>query len=117
MEFIETSLFARDLPAYLADDEFRELQAFLTERPWAGVVIEGTGGVRKIRWRQASRSKGKRGGARVIYFFLASDHQILLMAVFDKNTKDDLSPRDKKALRTFLETELEARAERKKGSK
>jgi hypothetical protein len=48
--FIETSLFARILPAYLDDDEYSELQQFLMQKPEAGELVPGSGGVRKVRW-------------------------------------------------------------------
>jgi len=64
MEFLETSFFTRDLPDYLTGEEYRNLQEFLTVNPHGGDVIGGTGGLRKIRWSQESRQKGKRGGAR-----------------------------------------------------
>jgi len=49
----------------------------------------------------------------VIYFFLASDHQILMLAIYDKDTKYDLSPRDRKAYKAFIESEIRARSIRK----
>ena len=65
--FIETKLFTRVVQEYLTDDEYSELQWFLDGAPESGPVIQGTGGVRKLRWRAAGR--GKRGGYRVIYYF------------------------------------------------
>ena len=64
MEFIETPYFSELLPNYLSDDEYRSLQVLLIERPERGVIIQGTGGVRKIRFKM--RNKGKRGGVRII---------------------------------------------------
>ena len=63
--FIESTIFERVRDAYLDDDEYAELQQFMMERPEAGNVIPGSGGVRKLRWKQ--KGMGKRGGLRVIY--------------------------------------------------
>jgi hypothetical protein len=67
MEFIEAPLFTKMLPDYLGDDEYRELQLYLTVQPEAGELMPGTGGLRKLRWADQRRGKGKRGGLRVIY--------------------------------------------------
>jgi len=50
----------------LSDDEYKELQEHLIERPDVGTVIEGTGGLRKVRW--AAKGGGKSGGVRIIYY-------------------------------------------------
>lgn len=63
--FIESTIFERVRDAYLDDDEYAELQQFMMERPEAGNVIPGSGGVRKLRWKR--KGMGKRGGLRVIY--------------------------------------------------
>lgn len=65
--FLETPLFTRLLGDYLTDESYRELQRALMENPEMGDVMPGTGGFRKVRWEDARRSKGKRGGLRVIY--------------------------------------------------
>lgn len=64
--FIESSVFERYLPHYLSDDEFAHLQMTLRDNPTAGVVIPGSGGIRKLRWRRPGM--GKRGGVRIIYY-------------------------------------------------
>ncbi len=67
MEFIETSIFTKLIYTYLSDDEYVALQSHLLKYPEAGQVIPGSGGVRKLRW--AISGRGKRGGARVIYYY------------------------------------------------
>ena len=67
MIFIEASSFTKLLPNYLSDDEYRALQAYLMQKPDAGDLIKGSGGVRKVRW--ASEGMGKSGGVRVIYYW------------------------------------------------
>ena len=68
MEFIEAPAFTRHLSKYLDDDEYRTLQAELAANPELGDLMPGTGGFRKMRWADARRSKGRRGGLRIIYY-------------------------------------------------
>ena len=75
--------------------------------------MPGTGGFRKMRWADAGRGKGRRGGLRIIYYYFKSDHQIWLMTVFDKDEASDLSPKEKKARKTAIEGALAARAARR----
>jgi len=100
MVFIETASFTKYLNAYLNDNEYRELQKFLVEQPEAGVLIQGTGGLRKLRW--SVDNKGKRGGVRVYYWQISKD-QIYLFTLYAKNEMTDLSSEDKKALKKMLE--------------
>jgi len=67
--FVGLPAFARYRDDYLDDDRFRLLQMELMSNPEAGDLIEGSGGLRKLRFRDARRGKGKRGGLRVIYYF------------------------------------------------
>lgn len=69
ISFVETKLFTRLVQEYLSDDEYAKLQQALLSDAEAGVVIPGSGGVRKLRWGVAGR--GKHGGIRVIYFLRA----------------------------------------------
>ena len=64
--FLETPLFTRLLGDYLTDKRYRRLQLALMEKPEMGDVMSGTGGFGKVRWEDARRGKGKRGGLRVI---------------------------------------------------
>jgi len=110
MEFIEAPAFTRYVHDYLHDDQYRELQFKLAANPDLGDVMPGAGGFRKIRWADARRGKGRRGGLRVIYYHFASDHQIWLMTLYDKSEASDLTAKEKKVLRASIENELEARA-------
>lgn len=101
MVFIETLLFTKLLPDYLIDDEYKALQSFLIETPDAGDLIQGTGGLRKLRW--ALDKKGKRGGLRIIYYWQVSKDQIYLFTLYAKNEISDLSAKEKKALKLMLE--------------
>ena len=109
MEFVEAPAFTRNLPQYMKDDQYTEMQARLATHPELGDLIPGTGGFRKMRWSDARRGKGTRGGLRVIYYHFASDRQIWLMTIYDKAEATDLTPKEKKALKAAIESELKAR--------
>ena len=112
MEFIEAPAFARHLSNYLIDDDYRELQARLGANPELGDLMPGSGGFRKLRWADARRGKGRRGGLRIIYYHFKSDRQIWLMTLYDKNEASELTAKEKKALKASIENEVAARAAR-----
>ena len=95
--FIESSTFERVLPAYLDDDEYSELQAFLAVSPEAGRLVRGSGGVRKVRWSRAG--SGKSGGLRVIYFARTHKGQIWLLTLYSKAAADSIPGHVLKALK------------------
>ena len=107
--FVELPLFERIRKDYLDDDAYSDLQQELMSNPVAGDVIEGTGGLRKLRQPDPRRGKGKRGGLRVIYYWWLGEDQFLLFTVFDKDEADDLTPDVKKILKQRLKHELELR--------
>jgi hypothetical protein len=107
--FVELPPFERYREGYLDDQAFEKLQQAMMRNPEAGEVIEGTGGLRKMRFADRRRGKGKRGGLRVIYYWWTPGMQFWLYTLYDKDEADDLSPKQRKALRTMLKTELEAR--------
>ncbi len=88
MVFIETSVFTRLINDYLIDDEYAGLQSFLLQRPDAGAIIRGTGGVRKLRWRVSG--KGKSGGIRIIYYWYVSEDEIWLLTIYVKSERDTI---------------------------
>ena len=114
MEFVEAPPFTRHLSQYLDEDSYRELQARLAADPELGDLIPGTGGFRKMRWADARRGKGRRGGLRIIYFYFPSDHQIWLMTLYSKDEAADLTAQQKKALKSSIEMELAARAAKRR---
>jgi hypothetical protein len=101
MILIETPVFTTQVKELLPDEDYRRLQWHLARYPYAGDVIRGTGGLRKIRW--TAGGKGKSGGVRVIYFHVLSLSQIRLLLIYRKGLKDDLSPAEKKVLRAINE--------------
>jgi hypothetical protein len=88
MLFIESPLFTRLVHDYLSDDEYSGLQALLMEHPESGVIIPGSGGVRKLRWSVAGR--GKRGGIRVIYYWKCADDEIWMLTLYAKNERSTI---------------------------
>ena len=110
MEFIEAPPFTRHLSEYLSEDAYRELQACLSANPETGDLMPGTGGFRKLRWADARRGKGRRGGLRIIYYHFPSDHQIWLITLYGKDEASDLTGPQKKSLKVAIEMELAARA-------
>lgn len=101
MIFIETPVFTKRLRELLSDDSYAWFQRQLAERPDMGDVIEGTGGIRKVR--VATSGHGKRGGSRVIYYHFTSASQIALLLIYPKNEKDDLSADERKVLKQIVE--------------
>ena len=100
---IETPIFTRRIQDLLADDEYRALQAYLVNKPEAGKVIPGSGGLRKLRW--SAGGQGKRGGIRVIYYWHVLRETILFLFVYFKNEQDDLTPEQLKQLKKVIEGE------------
>lgn len=107
--FVELPAFERYRQEYLSDEAYRGLQNEMLKAPDTGDVITGTGGLRKIRHGDAQRGKGKRGGLRVVYFWWESQRQFWLFTLYDKSEMDDLSPKDRAALKAMLKQELEFR--------
>lgn len=95
--FVESPVFTRLLEDQLSDEEYALFQRFLIASPEAGDVIPGTDGLRKVRW--AAGGKGKRGGVRVIYYYVDRERQIRLLLIYRKGIKDDLSAQEKALLR------------------
>jgi hypothetical protein len=106
LEFRETDLFTTQITRLLSDQEYSELQGVLVVQPDAGDLVEDTGGLRKVRWSQRKRGKGKRGGIRVIYYWRVSDSLIYMLFAYSKDEQDDLSARQKKALAALVKQEF-----------
>ena len=107
--FVELPPFDRHREEYLSDAAFRELQVLLMANPEAGAAIQGTGGLRKLRFVDVRRGKGKRGGLRVIFYWWKDGMQYWLFTLYDKDEVSDLTPRQRESLRTMIKAELEAR--------
>jgi hypothetical protein len=106
LEFRETGLFTRRIAALLGDDEYAQLQGVLILQPDAGDLIKDTGGLRKFRWSQQRRSKGKRSGIRVIYYWYTAGDLIYMLLAYSKDERDDLSATQKRELVRLVKEEF-----------
>jgi hypothetical protein len=95
----ETPLFIRQAAAVWSEEEREAFISFIARTPTAGDVIPETGGVRKVRWGRAGT--GKRGGARVIYFYHDAGRPLYLLMVYAKARREDLTPDEKRTVRAF----------------
>ena len=98
----ETHAFARSAARIWNEDELAELVDYVAHNPEAGDIIQGTGGVRKLRWSRPG--SGKRGGARVIYFYYRPDCPLYLLLAYAKAQASDLTPDEKKAVAALAAT-------------
>lgn len=99
-EFIETREFQKRWKELgLTQEDLHKLQLYLLSESTTAPIMQGTGGVRKIRW---SRNKGKSGGVRVLYIEFLTNEQIYLITVFGKNEKVNLSDAEKHAIKVFV---------------
>lgn len=80
------------------------------EQPDAGDVIQGTGGLRKLRFGDGRRGKGKRGGLRIIYFHWQAGAQFWLLTLYDKGEVVDLTQAQRKMLRDMVKREIGLRS-------
>ena len=101
MIFLETSLFTEQVTAAMSDETYQGLQTFLLENPAAGDLLQHSGGLRKIRW--AGSGRGKRGGSRIIYYWNLGD-KILMIYIYQKNERENLSQEQLRIMRTIVET-------------
>lgn len=100
MIFVELTPFAAFRERYLSDDEFAALERLLVMMPDAGVLLPASGGLRKVRWSVEGR--GKRGGARVIYYWHGPANCIYLLYGYTKSHREDLTNKQLKQLRNLL---------------
>ncbi len=107
MIFVESTIFTKNVSKYLDQEEYRIFQNYLLENANLGDVIQGTGGLRKIRW--SAKHKGKRGGVRVIYYREVTAERIYLLTIYAKNEIKDLSSSEKKVLRKLIEGEYDGK--------
>lgn len=99
--FIEVPMFTKKWKELgLSDEILRELQNILLENPKSGDVIQGTGGLRKIRI--PLDNAGKRGGGRALYVDVELKETIYFINVYTKNEKEDLTEDEKKAFKAVI---------------
>lgn len=102
---VETPEFSSVIRKLLTEEEREALVDYMAHNPLVGDLVPGTGGVRKLRWRLQGR--GKRGGARVIYFYSGDDIPLFVLTAFAKNQRQDLSQRDRNQLRGLTKILIE----------
>ena len=100
MTVVETPFFLRKAAGLLAEEERLLLIAFVGANPETGDVIPESGGVRKVRW--AARSRGKRGGFRVVYYFHSEAFPVFLLIVYSKSQKANLTKAERNELKTLV---------------
>jgi hypothetical protein len=104
MRFVETPIFTEQITAAIDDLSYRRLQVALLLRPEQGALIQGSGGLRKLRW--AGSGRGKRGGVRVIYFWHPEEEIFYMLYVYPKNEQSDLTPAQIRILRRLVEEQF-----------
>jgi hypothetical protein len=103
--FLETPVFTRRIRELVDDEDYRQLQVRLLLDPEAGDLIAGSGGLRKVR--MAVHGRGKRGGARVIYYWIRPGSQVYMLLAYAKNERDELSEEQLRTLRSLVRQELD----------
>ena len=100
MIIVETAVFTKLICELMSDDDYRELQLALVNRPNIGDLIIGSGGLRKVRWTLARR--GKRGGIRVIYYWAGKDEQIRMLYAYPKGNRENLTKEQLNQLKNIV---------------
>ena len=93
---MELPEYQRKAASLLGDNEKTDIINLLAKNPMAGVVIQGTGGVRKLRWGRSG--KGKSSGVRVIYYYLNASMPLFLLTIFSKGEKANLNKGERNTL-------------------
>lgn len=104
MVFVELPTFVRGAAELFSDEDIAELQNTLLENPAAGDLIPGGRGLRKLR--VPLPGKGKRGGARVIYYHWVSKEQCYLIYAYAKNVTTNLTPDQLRRLAEVMQAEI-----------
>ena len=97
---VETPSYLSSVKNFWDDETQDEFKNYIAENFLSGDIIPNTGGLRKIRWQSSGR--GKRGGARVIYYFYSENFPIYLLFAYQKNEKTDLTEYEKSLLRDYV---------------
>jgi len=104
VEIIETTIYTKYISKLLTDSEYKELQDYLVKYPKSGNIIKNSGGLRKLRWK--TKTKGKRGGIRNIYYYYENKNTLYMIYVYEKVKKDDLSKEELTILKSLLQEGL-----------
>ena len=101
MRFVEMTGFTRAMQKLLTHEEYRGLQNAIQKGETRVDTIPGTGGLKKARWGAGGR--GKRGGVRVIFYECVDRRACLMLAIYPKSKRDDLTSEQKKTLEALVQ--------------
>jgi hypothetical protein len=107
MEFIESPAFTKHVYDYFSEEDYADFQLYLFQHPESGDLIPASGGIRKLRWALPEKNKGKRGGARVIYYFKKRDDEIWLLTLYSKGELANISAYMLKQIAKEIENETD----------
>lgn len=96
-----TPAFERKVKNLLSPESLNELLDYLQENPEKGDLVQGTSGVRKLRWKTGRNNKGKSGGVRVLYHY-SKNILVLLITVYDKSEKENITPAERNELKQLI---------------
>lgn len=104
--FVQTKIFSDELDSLIAENklllaDYEEIERLLLEDPELGKLIEGTGGLRKIRLK--SSTKGKSGGFRICYFDFPAGERLYFIIIYGKNEQENVSKEDKAIFKKLIE--------------
>ncbi len=106
VRFIQTNRYLKDLKRLRASrDDIAELERAIANNPFAGDVIPGLCGIRKLRF--AIGNKGKRGGGRAVYFLMLAEDVTVMLFAYAKSEKEDMSRAEKKAALALISEMLD----------
>ena len=100
----ETYYFTEIIQTLMPDELYAEFQCAIAERPDIGDIIPGTGGLRKVRWKLAG--SGKRGGIRIIYYWITETDEIYMLFAYAKASSENLTKEQEKLLSKIVQEEL-----------
>ena len=98
---VQTKQFEKDVKKIFVAEDLKDLSTYLQTFPEAGDIIQGTGGIRKLRWCNPKNNKGKSGGLRVLYHY-SNDILVLLLSAYSKSDFENISDAEKNRLKDIL---------------
>jgi len=104
MQFVEFPYFTKWVQENLSDDEYRKIQEVLINNPRKGDIISHGHGLRKLRW--GFKDKGKSGGVRIIYYLWVTHEEFLMIYIYPKSEREDLSKEQLKVLAKITKEHL-----------
>jgi len=104
MQFVEFPYFTKWVQENLSDDEYRKIQEVLINNPRKGDIISHGHGLRKLRW--GFKEKGKSGGVRIIYYLWVTHEEFLMIYIYPKSEREDLSKEQLKVLAKITKEHL-----------